>query len=162
MSARAPGRALPGGRLERSSADLPVTNFRYNPKGVGRPAVNMSGAIMPGSMRGNGPAAPASTVSNILASVWGGGDDNKNEHAYLSNWHDIHGRHNGRTLVAESRRLTEEIINARGNFFLALVAPVLQTNEMYITISRKEPYIMPLDNIPMQGTPYESITVAAQ
>jgi len=135
----------------------------FRPRVGRRNAVSISGAIAPGSMFGAsaGPAAPASTVANILASVWGS-DDDKTEFDYMTNWHDIHGRHNGRTLVAESRRLTEEAINARGNFFLAFVAPVLLTNEMYITIARSEPYIMPLDNIPMQGTPFESNRITTQ
>jgi hypothetical protein len=126
-----------------------------------RNAVKISGSIAPGSVLGAGPA-PASIVSSILSSVWGGANENPLEFDYMANWHDIHGRHNGRTLVAESRRLTEEAINARGHFFLAATAPVLLTDEMYLTVSTSEPYIMPLDAMAMQATPYESNRVTSQ
>lgn len=150
------------GRLGTHNSQLSA-GMPYKPMNAIRNlnSVGLSHGLQPGSMLGLGPAAPASVVGNLLAQVWGGNDD-KTEYDYLTNWHDIHGRHNGRTIVAESRRLTEEAINARGNFFLAAVAPVLLTNEMYVTISRSEPYIMPLDNIPMMGTPFESNRVAVQ
>jgi hypothetical protein len=152
-------------RLELANNNMPFTNVPFTPTAAritrGNAVTGNGGMHMSGSMFGSGPA-PAGVVSNILASAWGGGNDNKYEFDYLTGWHNIHGRHNGVTLVAESQRLTEQVVNARGAIFLALTAPPLLTNEMYITIARSEPYIIPLDMMGMQGTPYESGRSASQ
>lgn len=156
------GRA--GGGLELANTNMPFTNISYKPtqaRITRGHAVSSNGMVTPGSAMGSAPAPPG-IVSNILAAAWGGGNDNKLEFDYLTNWHNIHGRHDGITLVAKSQRLAEEIVNARGALFLALVAPPLITNELYVTIANSEPYITPMDNMAMQGTPYESTRFATQ